>query len=113
MGAPEDMIKQAKKGQPVMMFVGIVDPSGKQVTRAFTDKLTKLWQSALYNNHIEAQVFIVEDNRVVFMVSEGSLAFEARDFLVKQEEVSDISLEGSNTNGAGHKYLKKEDKKEL
>lgn len=107
------MLKQAKKGQPLMMFVGIVDPSGKEPTNEYTENLIKLWQTSLYNNHIECQMFVVESNRVIMMIQEGSLAFDARDFLLKQEQVADITLEGKVSEGAGHKYLKKEEKNEL
>uniref|UniRef100_A0A914XEB9 Mesoderm development candidate 2 n=1 Tax=Plectus sambesii TaxID=2011161 RepID=A0A914XEB9_9BILA len=48
---PEDVMKMSKKGQAVMMFVGV---SGNP-TKAETEKLSALWQTSLYNNHIEAQ----------------------------------------------------------
>lgn len=51
------MLKMSKKGQPVMMFVNVVDPSSTgKPTRSFTDKLSERWQSNLYNNHIDANV---------------------------------------------------------
>lgn len=46
-----------KKGQSVMMFVSVVNPSDNSIsTREFTEKISGQWQQSFFNNHIDAQV---------------------------------------------------------
>ncbi|GMS83947.1 hypothetical protein PENTCL1PPCAC_6122, partial [Pristionchus entomophagus] len=98
---PEELMKLSKKGQTLMMFVNVEDPErpGEKSIREFTDKWTGIWHSNLYNNHVDAQVFIVEDNRAIFMFKDGSQAFEAKDFLIKQPYVVEVTLEGQRFPG--------------
>ncbi|CAJ0587082.1 unnamed protein product, partial [Mesorhabditis spiculigera] len=107
---PEDLLKLTKKGQTLMMFVGVVDPDRPQVKdiRPFTDKMTSLWHTSLYNNHIDVQVYVVDDNRAIFMFKDGSQAFEAKQFLLKQPQVYEVTLEGRQFPGSGAKHLKSE-----
>ncbi|CAI2347168.1 unnamed protein product [Caenorhabditis sp. 36 PRJEB53466] len=110
---PEDLLAMSKKGQTVMLFVGIVDPTrpGRTDIRPFTEKWTALWQSQLYNNHVDLQVFVIDDNRAIFMFKDGAQAFEAKKFLLEQEFVSEITIEGQSFDGKAKKL--KEAKKEL
>lgn len=39
-----------------MMFVTITDGTDKKPGRRFTERLSELWQSNLFNNHIDLQV---------------------------------------------------------
>lgn len=50
----------------------------------------------------------MEDDRLMFMFKDGSRAWEGRDFLLKQENCKEITLEGQSIKGAGVK-----DKQEL
>ncbi len=102
------MMRTAKKGQSVMMFVSVVDVAAIASTagveksqREFTEDRSKLWQSLLYNNHIDVQSFTIEDTRLLLMFKDGSQAWEARDFLVKQPDCLEVVLEGQMTKGAG------------
>jgi len=40
-----------------MMFVSVKNPDEHSTSKQFTEKISSLWQSNFYNNHIEAQVF--------------------------------------------------------
>lgn len=42
-----------------MMFVTVTDGSDKKPSRQFTDQQSGLWQSNLFNNHIDVQVIIM------------------------------------------------------
>lgn len=46
----------SKKGQSVMMFVGIGDVDGKRAEKLYTERWVGVWQSSLFNNHIDVQV---------------------------------------------------------
>lgn len=103
----------SKKGQTLMLFVGVVDPSqpDRSDIRPFTEKWTQIWQSQLYNNHVDLQVFVIDDNRAIFMFKNGEQAFEAKKFLLKQEFVSEVTIEGQSFDGPAKKF--KTGKKEL
>lgn len=54
---PEELLSMTKKGQTLMMFVNIRDPSKPlEKNRPFTSKYTEIFQSMLRNNHINCQV---------------------------------------------------------
>ncbi|KAL6736922.1 hypothetical protein Aduo_007222 [Ancylostoma duodenale] len=99
---PEELLSMTKKGQTLMMFVNIRDPSNPlEKNRPFTSKYTEIFQSMLRNNHIICQVFLIDDDRAIFMFNDGSQAFEAKNFLLKQIQVTEVSLEGQQYVGAG------------
>uniref|UniRef100_A0A1I7ZWW0 LRP chaperone MESD n=1 Tax=Steinernema glaseri TaxID=37863 RepID=A0A1I7ZWW0_9BILA len=99
--SPEDMMRLSKKGQSVMMFVSVSNPSGAKVDKDFSDKITGIWHSNLYNNHIDVQVYNVDVDRALFLFKDGMQAWEAKDFLLKQKECREVTLEGQNYPGAG------------
>lgn len=51
MNNPEAVLQQSKKGRTVMTFVTV---SGTP-ERAEAEEITKLWQTSLWNNHIQAE----------------------------------------------------------
>nr|CAH0100240.1 unnamed protein product [Daphnia galeata] len=95
---PENLLKVSKKGKTIMTFVQV----GGEVTRNEADELTKLWQSALWNNHIQAERFMVDDNRAIFMFRDGSQAWEAKNFLVDQERCFSVTIENKVYPGKGN-----------
>ncbi|CAG9531738.1 unnamed protein product [Cercopithifilaria johnstoni] len=107
---PEELMMLSKKGQSVMMFVGIGDVNGKRAQKFYTERWIGIWQNSLFNNHIDVQTFTIDDNRAIFMFADGSKAWEGKDFLLKQPQVSEVSLEGRQYPGLA---FKKEKKKEL
>ncbi|VDO05554.1 unnamed protein product, partial [Haemonchus placei] len=88
---PEEILKRTKKGETLMMFVNVRDPQvPSRKDRPYTNKMTELWRVMLLNNHIQSQVFLIDDDRAIFMFPDGSQAFEAKDFLLKQIEVTEV-----------------------
>ena len=76
--------------------------------REETDEISKFWMVGLYNNHIDAQRFIIDDDRIMFnamvnilispnkllfSVQEGSLAYEVKDYLIEQERVEYVEID--------------------
>ncbi|VDK56255.1 unnamed protein product [Cylicostephanus goldi] len=54
---PEDLLSATKKGQTVMMFVNIRDPSNPTVkSRPYTERTADVFNSMLHNNHMVSQV---------------------------------------------------------
>jgi len=52
----ESVLKMSKKGKTLMTFVN-VDPS---FSREKTEEVTKLWQSSLWNSHIQAERYLIQ-----------------------------------------------------
>uniref|UniRef100_A0A8C6X467 LRP chaperone MESD n=1 Tax=Naja naja TaxID=35670 RepID=A0A8C6X467_NAJNA len=96
-GKPESLLKMTKKGKTLMMFVTVSgEPTEKE-----TEEITNLWQGSLFNANYDVQRFIVGSNRAIFMLRDGSYAWEVKDFLVNQERCEDVTLEGQVYPGKG------------
>nr|XP_020474528.1 LDLR chaperone MESD [Monopterus albus] len=101
---PEELLKMSKKGRTLMVFATVSgDPTEKE-----TEEITGLWQGSLFNANYDVQRFVVGSNRVIFMLRDGSLAWEVKDFLVAQARCVDVTVEGQVFPG---KAAKKDDTK--
>ncbi|GAB0099165.1 LDLR chaperone boca [Sergentomyia squamirostris] len=107
---PEAMLQQTKKGRTLMAFVQVAGSP----TRDESETITKIWQSSLWNNHIQAERYMIEDARAIFMFKDGSHAWVAKDFLVEQEKCESVTIEGKVYPGKySSKSSDKSDKEEL
>ncbi|KAK2869356.1 hypothetical protein Q7C36_001227 [Tachysurus vachellii] len=87
---PEELLKMSKKGKTVMVFATVSgNPTEKE-----TEEITSLWQGSLFNANFDIQRFVVGSNRVIFMLRDGSYAWEIKDFLALQERCEDVTVEG-------------------
>ncbi|XP_022599541.1 LDLR chaperone MESD [Seriola dumerili] len=101
---PEELLKLSKKGRTLMVFATVSgDPTEKE-----TEEITGLWQGSLFNANFDVQRFVVGSNRVIFMLRDGSLAWEVKDFLVAQERCMEVTVEGQVFPG---RAAKKDDAK--
>merc|ERR1711994_1105677 len=91
----EEVMKATKKGKTVMLFAKI----NNFVSREETEEVSSLWQTGLFNAHIQGERFQIEDNRVMFSFKDGSYAWEAKDFLLEQERIEDVQLEQQTYKG--------------
>lgn len=96
---PEYLLKASKKGKTLMAFVSVNGNPKKEET----EDLTKLWQSSLWNNHIQAERYLIDDNRAIFMFKDGSQAWDAKDFLVQQERLKEVVIENKSYPGINSK----------
>ena len=106
MDNPDELMMATKKGKTVMMFVRVTD----FVDKAETEEVTSLWQTGLYNNHVQAERFVIEDDRVMFMFRDGAQAWEAKEFLLEQEQCDEVQLEQQTYYGKFSKNKPKEEK---
>lgn len=107
-GKPESILKMTKKGKTLMMFVTV---SGSP-TEKETEEITSLWQGSLFNANYDVQRFIVGSDRAIFMLRDGSYAWEIKDFLVNQDRCADVTLEGQVYPGKGGSKEKNKTKPE-
>jgi hypothetical protein len=77
------------------------------------EEITQLWQTSLFNAHIEVQRFVVDDNRAIFMYADGSLAWDALDFLLKQDRCVEVTIDGKSHPGKAYALKNKQPKAEL
>lgn len=68
-------------------------------TRDEADTITKLWLTSLWNNHIQAERYMVDDDRAIFLFKDGAQAWEAKDFLVQQERCKGVTIENKEYPG--------------
>ncbi|XP_052860691.1 LDLR chaperone boca [Anopheles cruzii] len=92
---PEGILQMSKKGRTLMSFVSVNGNPTKQET----EDITKIWQTSLWNNHIQAERYLIDDNRAIFMFKDGAQAWEAKDFLVEQERCLHVSIENKEYKG--------------
>uniref|UniRef100_A0A1B0D3G5 Uncharacterized protein n=1 Tax=Phlebotomus papatasi TaxID=29031 RepID=A0A1B0D3G5_PHLPP len=92
---PEAMVRESKKGRTVMAFVQV----GGSSSREESETITKIWQSSLWNNHIQAERYMIEDARAIFMFKDGAQAWVAKDFLVEQEQCESVTIESKKYPG--------------
>lgn len=92
---PEALLQQTKKGRTVMMFVSVSETHTKEEA----EEITKLWQTSLWNNHIQAERYMIDTNRAIFMFKDGAQAWQAKDFLVEQERCESVTLENKVYEG--------------
>ncbi|XP_050541064.1 LDLR chaperone boca isoform X2 [Daktulosphaira vitifoliae] len=100
---PDTILKLSKKGKTLMTFVKVHPKYNKEES----DKITRLWQSSLWNNHIQAERFMVDENRAIFMYKDGSQAWDAKDFLVQQEDCVDVTIENQIFQGPANGFVMK------
>ncbi|XP_048419133.1 LRP chaperone MESD [Stegostoma tigrinum] len=101
---PENLLKATKKGKTLMIFVTV---SGNP-TEKDTEEITSLWQGSLYNANYDVQRFVVGSDRAIFMLRDGSYAWEIKDFLINQERCVDVTVEGQTYPGKAAEKKKNE-----
>lgn len=86
---PQNILKLSKKGKPLMMFVGVRGTPDQ----AYTEQVSGRWMQSLQNAHLTVQRYIVAPDRVMFMVEDGSLAWDVKDYLTTLTECTTVSFE--------------------
>lgn len=95
---PESLLLQTKKGRTLMTFVQVASNPGRDAT----EEITKLWQTSLWNNHIQAERYLVDDNRAIFLYKDGAQAWIAKDYLIEQPECESVTIESKVYQGKHH-----------
>ncbi|XP_067634136.1 LDLR chaperone boca [Eurosta solidaginis] len=106
---PEELLKATKTGRTLMTFVSV----GGVQTRQEAETITRLWQTSLWNNHIQAERYMVDDDRAIFLYKDGSQAWDAKDFLIKQPRCKGVTIENKEYPGAWKSSSTAPNKEEL
>ena len=43
--------------------------------------------------------YVVSDNRVIFMLKDGAMAWEVKDYLIQQDRCEEVTIEGKSYPG--------------
>ncbi|KAF6021369.1 MESDC2 [Bugula neritina] len=76
-------------------------------TRAETEKISALWESSLFNANIQLKRYVIEDDRILIQIDDGSDSIQIRDFLLEQENCLDVTVDSKTYDGKGKKLLDK------
>lgn len=77
-----------------MIFVGVRGTPDK----VRTEEVSSRWMQSLQNAHIQTQRYVVADDRVLFMVEDGSLAWDVKDYLTTLTECTTVSFDQLSFN---------------
>lgn len=106
----EDMLKESKKGQTLMVFVKV----GDNPTKRETEDLTARWEESLRNGGILVQRYIISEDRGIFMLQDGGEAWKMKDFLIEQDGCVEVEIDQKKYPGKRpHRLLQKKKKTEL
>ena len=73
-----------------MIFVGV---RGDPPDRVRTDRISARWVQSLLNAHIQADRYVVADDRVLLVVKDGSQTWDVKKFLITQTDCTTVSFE--------------------
>lgn len=101
---PEALLQATKKGKTLMVFVKVSGNPSKEEA----ETITSIWQTGMWNSHIHCDRYPLDDNRYIFMFKDGSVAWEAKDFLIDQEQCLEVTIEQKVYHGKYTEAYKKE-----
>lgn len=103
---PEDLQMMNKQGKSLMIFVTVSgNPHANEA-----EEITQLWQSSLFNANYEVTRYMMDEGQAIFMIPDGSLAMQIKNFLLKQERCLEVKIDQVSYPGINfQKKKKKED----
>eukprot|EP00039_Didymoeca_costata_P004869 m.76737 g.76737 ORF g.76737 m.76737 type:complete len:249 (-) comp12575_c0_seq4:1135-1881(-) len=107
------MMAAQKKGQTVMIFTSFNKEQVK--SKAEMEEISGRWIGMLMNNHLEIKAYPIEDDKMLYVIDDGSRLPELQDFLVGQKEVDYLEIDQKKTYGKfswSKKHKKKAEKLE-
>ena len=72
------------------MFVSV---RGSPPDKARTESVSSRWVQSLLNGHLQADRYIVADDRVLLVIKDGSQAWDIKDYLITQTDCTTVTLE--------------------
>ncbi|CDW54129.1 MRP-S35 and Mesd domain containing protein [Trichuris trichiura] len=95
----EEASRILKKGRRMSMYVKF-DP---KLSRRQVDDVTNIWLIRFFNSHIQSQRRFVNDKEVEFLFFDGAQSWDAKKFIMEQDEVLELMLEGNKYPGKARK----------
>ncbi|EGD76965.1 hypothetical protein PTSG_07308 [Salpingoeca rosetta] len=86
--AIQQLLGTQNAGKPVMMFVTMEDDD-----REKNEELAEMYVASLKNNHMPVKSFFIEDDHFGLIVDDGKFTNNVIDFLKRQDEVAQVSLD--------------------
>uniref|UniRef100_A0A5S6R564 S1 motif domain-containing protein n=1 Tax=Trichuris muris TaxID=70415 RepID=A0A5S6R564_TRIMR len=95
----EEASRILKKGRRMSLYVKF----DKALSRRQVDDVTNIWLVRFFNSHIQSQRRFINDNEVEFMFFDGAQSWDAKRFIMDQDEVLELMLEGNKYPGKASK----------
>merc|ERR1712146_297965 len=103
-GGVDKLMASQKAGKPAMVFV-TVDTKNRAETDEFAGKSRAMLKEA---NGLDAQAYVIEDDKLLFSITDGSQGYKLRDILLTFPEVAEFEWDQQKTPGkAKERYEKK------
>ncbi|KHJ43732.1 hypothetical protein D918_06237 [Trichuris suis] len=87
----EEASRILKKGRRMSLYVRF-DPT---LSRRQVDEVTNIWLIRFFNSHIQSQRRFINDKEVEFLFFDGAQSWDAKKFILEQDEVLELMLEGN------------------
>jgi len=93
---PQAFMEASKKGKPAMMFATLNkikdEKTGKMRERdkPETEEVAFRHKSLMQSGHLDATPYVIDPNKILWTVHDGSKGFEVKNFLMLQEEVEEF-----------------------
>mmetsp|Transcript_45542 Transcript_45542/g.143038 ORF Transcript_45542/g.143038 Transcript_45542/m.143038 type:complete len:202 (+) Transcript_45542:23-628(+) len=103
---PMEYMQASKKGKPAMMFATldkIKDPKTgewRERDKAETEELAFRHKSLMQSGHLEATPYVIDPNKILWTVQDGSKGYEVKKFLMEQPEVEEFEWDQKKTTKA-------------
>ena len=94
----------SKKGKPAMMFATldkVKDEKTGQMrerTKEETEEISFRYRNLMQSNHLDSTPYVIEDNKILFTVHDGSRGYEVKSFLMRQPEVVEFEWDQQKSN---------------
>merc|ERR1712166_741362 len=107
-GTMDKIMAGQKSGKPAMVFV-TVDTKDREATEKFAQSSRGLLKEA---NGIDAQSYVIEDDKILYSITDGAKGYKMKDILLSLPEVADFEWDSANTPGkAKESHAKKKKNK--
>ncbi|XP_067938583.1 LDLR chaperone boca-like [Watersipora subatra] len=99
----DSILREGKRHRTLMMFATVAG----NPTRKETEKVSARWESSLFNANIQMKRYVIEDDKILIQIDDGSDAVQIRDFLLMQEDCLEVTVDSKSYDGAGKKAIDK------
>ncbi|CAF0798663.1 unnamed protein product [Adineta steineri] len=96
---PDKLFATMKKGQTTMIFAIV---TGKPTKRE-TTQIADIWWTALRNALFDVHRYVVDTDRILFLVQDGSIAYDIKEYLIKQLRCLEVVIDNQSFQGRGSK----------
>jgi len=106
---PMEYVKASKKGKPAMMFASLDKIKDKKSgemrdrTKEETEEVAFKHKSLMQSGHLDGTPYVIDPNKILWTVQDGSKGYQVKHFLMQQPEVVEFEWEQQKTTKDNYK----------